>query len=149
MKSINTWILVADGARARVLLNTGRGDGVTELPDFTVECEHPPSGDIMADREGRSFDSHGEGRHAMERPSDPHRSAKKVFAGTLATMLAEQAARNSFDRLVIVAPPQMLGDLRAALSPNVRDKVHAELGKDLTHVPDHDLMPHLAEVLAD
>jgi len=148
MKAINTWILVADGARARVLLNTGRGDGVTELPDFTVQCEHPPSGDIMADREGRSFDSHGKGRHAMERPSDPHRRAKKTFAGTLAAMLAEQAARNSFDRLVIVAPPQMLGDLRAALSADVRGKVHAELAKDLTHMRDHELMPHLADVLA-
>lgn len=148
MKSVNTWVLVADGARARVLLSTGRGEGVKELPEGNFQSEHLPSGDIMADREGRSFDSQGKGRHAMERRSDPHRSAKKAFAGTLAAMLDEQAARNSFDRLVIVAPPQMLGDLRAALSPRVGDKLHAELAKDLTHMRDDELMPHLADALA-
>ena len=148
MKSVNTWILIADGAKARVLLNAGRGKGVKEVPGLDVASEYPRSGDIMADREGRSFDSQGKGRHAMERPSDPHRNAKKAFAGTLAAMLDEQAARNSFDRLVIVAPPQMLGDLRAALSPNVRDKVDVELAKDLTHMRDHELMPLLVDVLA-
>ncbi|MGI9414753.1 MAG: host attachment protein [Hyphomicrobiales bacterium] len=148
MKPVKTWILVADGARARVVLNAGPGKGVEEIEGLDFRSEHPQSGDIMADREGRAFDSQGSGRHAMERPSDPHRNAKKAFAERLAAMLDKHAARDRFNRLVIVAPPQALGDLRAALSRGVRDRVSAELAKDLTHLRNEDLPLHLAEVLA-
>ena len=148
MKPIKTWILVADGARARMLLNTGPGKGVEAIEGFDFRSDHPPSGDIMADAEGRTFDARGAGRHAMERPSDPHRNAKKAFADYIATVLDERAARGSYDRLVIVAPPQALGDLRSALSPLVRGKVSAELSKDLTHTRNEDLPDHLADVLA-
>ncbi len=41
----------------------------------------------------------------------------------------------AFDRLMIVAPPFALGDLRAALSEQMKPHIYAELGKDLTKTP--------------
>ena len=36
MKPTRTWILIADGARARILENLGPGKGVHEVPDMTI-----------------------------------------------------------------------------------------------------------------
>ena len=51
-------------------------------------------------------------------------------------------------RLILVAPPQALGDLRAALPADVSDLVSGELHKDLTHATIHDITEHLGDVLA-
>ena len=48
---------------------------------------------------------------------------------------------------MIVAAPSALGDLRAALSDQVRAKVTGELAKDLTKTPDGDVAEHLRDVL--
>jgi len=148
MKPVKTWILVADGARARIVVNEGPGKGVKQLEGADFRAEHPSSGDVMADRPGRSFESSGSGRHAMEPTSDAHRLAKQAFVKEIAGFLQRQAQKKSFDRLIILAPPQALGDLRAALSDAVRTLVTAELAKDLTPVPNEDLAKHLSDVLA-
>lgn len=147
MKKITIWILVADGARARIAQNDGPQRGVTWAFDDDIEGENFPGRDFSDDRPGRSFDRLGQGRHAMEPRSDPRRDAKRVFAHDVAAFLERHAAKGSYDRLIIAAPPQSLGDLREALSPSVRKVVSAELNKDLTHVPIGDLANHLGSVL--
>lgn len=148
MKPTTTWILIADGARARIVVNKGPGKGVVQLEGADFRTEHPPSGDMMTDRPGRSFASVGDTRHAMEQASDPHRAAKQAFAEEVADYLHRQVMKKRFDRLIVLAPPQALGDLRAALSEPVRALVTAELAKDLTPVPNEDLPKHLGDVLA-
>lgn len=148
MKPTRTWILIADGARARVLLNAGPGKGLAPVPKAVFEAPHPPDRDINADRPGRTFDSAGQGRHAMEPQTSPHRANKAAFAKTLADFLTAEKARRAFDRLIIVAPPAALGDLRAKLSKDVQAIVQAELPKDLTNTRDADIAAHLTDVLA-
>ena len=148
MKPVRTWILIADGARARIVLNEGPGSGVTAVEGGLFEQDLKPTREIMADRAGRTFDSAGTGRHAMEQPTDPVRQEKRHFAHHLADHLADAVAKNAFDRLVVVAAPSALGDLRAAMSDKVRDRIHAELPKDLTKVPNDKLASHLEDVIA-
>ena len=144
-----TWVLVADGARARVLENSGRGTGlVRAFPDeFIDETAMGKISDIMTDKRGRTHDSAGPGRHGMEPPTDAKRHAKFVFARELARLLDDAAKRHRFDQLILVAAPKSLGDLRAHLSGNVRNRIKAEIDKDLTHVPEHDLSKHLSDVM--
>jgi protein required for attachment to host cells len=148
MRKTITWVVVADGARARLLVNEGPGKGLDELPDGEMAAEHAPSRDIQADRPGRTFDSTGEGRHAKEPPTDPHRDAKRRFAREVAGRLDAARKRGDFDRVVLIAPPQALGDLRACLSKGVQAKVSAELAKDLTHLAVHELPDRVGAVLA-
>lgn len=148
MKPIKTWILIADGARARILLNEGPGRGVKPALDREFHGTNAPGREIMADRPGRTFDSGGEGRHAMEPHTNPREAEKRSFHHDLAQFLDKAVKRGDFDRLVIVAPPRTLGNLRAELSDSVQAKVTGELNKDLTHVAIHDLPDHLASVLA-
>jgi protein required for attachment to host cells len=148
MKAITTWVLVADGARAKPFLPDRPGQGLVEVPDTGLEVAHAPTRDINADRPGRTFDRGGEGRHAKEPPTDPHREAKRKFARQVAELLQDGLNRGAYDRLVLVAPPQALGDLRGQLGKAVQAKVSGELGKDLTHLPVHELPQHIGAVLA-
>jgi len=148
MKAITTWVVVADGARAKVYLNDGPGKGLAEVPGTGLEGSHAPTREINADRPGRTFDRAGEGRHAKEPPTDPHREAKRKFARQVAELLQDGLNRGAYDRLVLVAPPQALGDLRGQLGKGVQAKVSGELGKDLTHLSVHELPAHIGAVLA-
>lgn len=145
MKRIKKWILVADGARARIFecLGTGRDIEIAETNRF--EEHHPPSHEIGRDRPARVHDSVGPGRHAVEPKVDPHRQMEVEFAGHLADLLNERLAAGDYDSLLIIAAPEMLGNLRKALNEPVRAKVIAELAKDLTHATNIDVVRHLQE----
>jgi len=148
MKRIMTWILIADGARARIVLNDGPGRGLKPGPNKEFEGVNAPSREIASDKPGRTFDSAGQGRHSKEPRTDPHEHEQRTFHYRLAAYLGEAAKRGDFDRLVVVAPPKALGNLRAELTDAARKKIVGELNKDLTHVPIHDLAAHLGSVLA-
>jgi protein required for attachment to host cells len=148
MKPTTTWILIADGARARIFANRGPGKGIEAVEGGQFDADHRPDREIMSDKPGRTFESVGVTRHAIEPRHDPHRELKRSFAERLAGMLDEQLAAKTFDRVVLVAPPTTLGDLRAALSTHVKAAVYAELDKDLTKTPTAELPQHLGAVLA-
>jgi protein required for attachment to host cells len=114
---------------------------------MTFDGDHASTHEIGSDRAGRSYSSVGPGRSAIEAHSDPHRNLKKKFAHQLADVLARGLEQKSYDRLVIVAPPSALGDLRAALSVAVRAKVSDEVAKDLTKTPNSELADHLKNVV--
>ena len=147
-RPVVTWVLIADGARARLFANEGVGKGLKPAFDQEFIGTRLPSRDITTDRPGRAFDSAGEGRHAMEPPTDPHCYEKQVFAHDVATALDDARKKNAFDRLVVVAPPEALGNLRSELSEELQRMVTAELNKDLTKVPVRDLADFLGEVMA-
>jgi protein required for attachment to host cells len=142
-----TWILVADGARARVLMNDGVGKGLQ--PTVGGEMAHalPATRDMGTDRPGRTQQRGTSGRHALQPHVDWHRFEKEKFSKEIALLLDAAAERGAFHRLVLVAPPRTLGDLRAALGTKAHALIHAEIDKDLTHVTIQDLPDHLADVV--
>lgn len=145
MKPINTWIIVADGARARVLANKGMGKGLSPVSDLNFEGDHSARRDIMSDKPGRSFESASPVRHAMEPSSDPHGILKERFVAHLSDVVSQR--HDEFDRAILIAPPKVLGLLRKALPPVVRDKVYHELAKDLTNLPNAELPEHLEDFI--
>jgi|SRR5262245_26126147 len=148
MKQVRTWVVIADAARARVFETRGKGTGLAVVPDMSLDADLAPSHDLGTDRPGRSFDSVGSGRHAMERPLDLHREQKRQFARRIAHALDQRLATKAFDRLLLVAPPVTMGDLRAALPVRARAAVSAEVVADLTNTPASELPSHLAAHLA-
>jgi protein required for attachment to host cells len=147
MKPVSTWILIADAARARVLLASAPGVPLAQVPGLQLEAEHQKTSEIVSDKAGRTFQSVGSGRSAYEAHEDPHRALKKTFAHQLSDMLAEKASAGAFDRVVLVAPPAFLGDLRATMSEAVRGRVHAEIAKDLTRTPNDEIRSHLGDLV--
>jgi protein required for attachment to host cells len=147
MKSTRTWVLIADGARARILENDGPNHGLTAIEGLEFQGDHSATHDLVPDREGRSFSSRGYGRSAIDARSDPHRDLKTKFANQLAGLLAQKLEQKFYDRLIIVASPVTLGDLRTAISPQVRASVVGEIAQDLTKIPNDEVAGHLKHVL--
>ena len=147
MKPTKTWILIADGARARILGHDRAGHGLSEIAGMEFTGDRSATHDIVTDRQGRSFSSHGHGRSAYESHSDPHRELKVKFAHELSDVLATNLAGKFYDRLIIIASPVTLGDLRAALSDLVRAVVIGEIAQDLTKLPNDKIADHLKDVL--
>ena len=147
MKPVRTWIVIADGARARIVKNTGPGRGVEADAELVFRSEHQKLQEIMADKPGRAFDSVGKGRHAMAYGSDAVREDERHFLQSLAERLEKEALADAYDRLILVAPPRALGDLRSFLSKPVKNRVHDEIAKDLTQLPNDRLANHLGKTI--
>ena len=149
MKAKITWIVVADGAQAKFFAHNGPGKGLKALKDLNSSQDHLQAREIMADKPGRSISSAGPGsRSAMEYHTDPVEVRERRFVEELAETLDQQHQAGAFDRLVIAAAPNALGDLRPALSERVKSTILAELPKDLTNVPMPKLAEHFAGVIA-
>lgn len=147
MKKPKTWYLVADGTLARIVRDLGQYPKTGSHPEETVlEMEHKPLRQIMSDRPGRSFASHGARRSAMEYHSDPVRQRQMRFAEMLIERLEELRDAHAFDRLVIVAEPHMLGVLRETLPPPLKALVVGEVDKDLSRLPPLELYDALANL---
>ncbi|MGD9867502.1 MAG: host attachment protein [Hyphomicrobiales bacterium] len=148
MKPRITWIVVADAAKATVFSHKGPGKGLEPVKGASWAHEVKSSGEINADAPGRSFDSHGHGRHAMEPPTDPKEHAIQEFARRVAEHLKAALNYGSYERLILIAAPSFLGDLRKVLDKEVQKHVTAELPRDLVHMKIEDVARHLEEVLA-
>lgn len=148
MKPTTTWILIADGAHARLFANHGPGKGIEAVEGGVINGDHRPDDELVRASAGRTFESVGETRHAIAPKTDPHRELKRTFAEHLAELMDRKFAAKAFDRLVIVAPPKALGDLRAALSDHLKPHIYAELDKDLVKTPTAELPEHLGAVMA-
>jgi protein required for attachment to host cells len=146
-KTKRTWILIADGARALVVMNDGPGKGLKTVPGREIRIEVPPTRELGTGKPGRAQESVGGARHTIAPRVDWHEQRKEEFARAVAKKMDADAARKRFDRLVLVAPPVTLGNIRAALKPATRKLVAAEINKDLTHLPVDKLEPHLAGVM--
>lgn len=147
MKRTKTWVLVADATRARILTPEHAGQAFKTLEGMTFSHEDPKTSEMVRDGLSLSFDSAGYGRHPVTPQTDPHREEKRNFAKDLAVILAAELEKKSFDRLILIAPPQMLGDLRPHLSDAVRKTVSASLDLDLTKTPDDKIASHLQDVV--
>ena len=131
----DTWIAVADGAKALIL----RNDGEADMPNFVVvEVFERPSqettADLGADRPGRIQESSSARRSSVEQ-TDWHDIEEGRFAERFAETLGKRCEAGEFSKIVIVAPPRALADLRAHFSKRLQDAIISEIDKDLTNHP--------------
>ena len=140
------WVMVADKSKARIFtIADPRGALLDE-----VVLEHPQAREreqtLTSDRPGRSFDSKGQGRHAMGTSVDPDQQETIRFAKQIADHV--QAAHNEgrCDRLLLVAGPPLLGLLREPLNTLTGLRV-SEIEKNLGQYDAREIRKHLPERL--
>ena len=155
----DTWVLIADGEKALFLENlTDDAD-----PNLHVWREdrhdNPANRDQAENRPGRMKDTGlskpaaqsgsdwSTGNRSAFAETDWHRLEKERFAQELADRLYRYAHGGRFARLVVVAPPKVLGDLRGKLHKEVADRVVAEIPKTLTNHPVDRIEALVAEAL--
>jgi protein required for attachment to host cells len=136
--SHNALVLIGDGKKALFLRNKGTPQQLNLEVEHVLEQENPATREQGTDRPGRSVQSVGAARSAMEQ-ADWHYIAEERFAGTIADALYRLAHGNHFEKLVVVAPAKVLGNLRQAFHAEVAERIVGEIPKQLTSHPIPDI----------
>jgi protein required for attachment to host cells len=144
--SRNVFVLIADGSRARIAQNVG----TALAPRLHVRSslktgKIPPTRRLARDKPGRVHESASTRRSSVE-PTDLHALAEERFLRRMASTLQRLHQTKELEKLIIVAPPRALATLRDILPDSVREKIVAEINKDLTGLSLENVEQHLAEL---
>lgn len=138
----NSFIVVADGRKSLLFRNEG-DEVLLDLKVVTAE-EHsnPADRDQKTDAGGRKPAPDGiQGDTTAE--VDFHQLEEDRFAAETADDLRRRALAGEFEKLIIVAPPRTLGELRKHYHKAVENCLAGELAKDLTGHP----VPEIEKIL--
>lgn len=140
-----TWIVVADGARARIFSRSSRhrrGEPLVPALDHDLVASRALDSELDSDRPGRTNARTERMRHGLGHEDDSHRHAQQQLARDVAREL-EHARTQGLRAVILIAPPRALGDLREACNEHVRALVSHELAKDLSTLAVHELAPRI------
>jgi protein required for attachment to host cells len=138
----NAYVIVGDGRKALFLRNDGGGAAISLITERILTNDNPPTREQGSDQPGRSFQSVGSSRSAVEQ-TDWHEIGEQRFARTIAETVEVLARDRKIPGFVIVAPPRILADLRQSFGSDTKSRIMAEIDKDLTGHPIKDIERHL------
>ena len=142
-----TWILVVDRAKAVIYESRGPGIPLANIAELDNPRGRLREREVNSDRPGRAFDRVGGGRHAHSSEEDLADHDARTFASQLVAQLEHGRSRQAFSRLVLVAPPKLLGMLRAALPEALGSLLAATLPKDIAQRDADDIRARLADTI--
>ncbi len=137
-------IFVGDGQKALFLRNSGDA----QFPNLTTERvfvdDNPPTHEQGTDRPGREFKRAGTNRRSSVETTDWHELEKHRFADRVAAAMEQLVRAQNTKSIIVVAPPRTLAELRHVFHADVKDRIVAEIDKDLTNQPVWEIEKHLA-----
>jgi protein required for attachment to host cells len=136
------WVIVADQSKARIFTVSDPHGALLDVG----ELNHPEARDreqtLTSDRAGRSFDSQGQGRHAMGSEVEPTKQEAIRFAKEITDHVEAAHNKGECERLLLVAGPPLLGLLREDLK-SVSDLNISEIEKNLGQYDAMEIRKHL------
>jgi protein required for attachment to host cells len=137
MKNNIQWILVTDGAHARILQQNGKGESLIQIQ--SLNHNHESTHNHGSDKPGRGFEGGTTARHAYEPKTDWHDHQKELFIKELFPIFIKERQEKKFRKMYIICPAKILGFFRATFQdymqklPDVEKITITEIVKDLTH----------------
>lgn len=146
---MNTWVVVADAARARFLAvrdNSGAYLGsqafpssqpapkgeLEEITSLSNSSARLDNEDLVTDRPGSTKDRKGDAMHAYEPANTAKDTEAKRFARDIASRLDQARQDGKMERFYLLAAPDFLGLLRDEMGDSLVDVLVAQTPKDLT-----------------
>lgn len=141
-----TWIIATSGAKCRIYDYEKHHHNLTLLKEISHPASKMKATDLVTDRPG-SFKtkSTGKARSACGLASDPKRLEIDHFAKELADELETGRVNHQYDKLIIVASPQMSGLLNQHLNKHINELMIANIKKDLVNLSDKALKNFLRD----
>jgi protein required for attachment to host cells len=131
-----SWIVVADGCRARIFETPGLKLDLHEIEDF-------------ADPQARTHNPelrNGEpGREAKPPATSPEEAARERFAKMLGDYLDQGRVHQRFHRLRLAIEPKFLGLLRRHMSDETRKMIFEEINADISKLDARGIQRHLEQ----
>lgn len=138
------WVVVADRNRARFFETQANLESLVELEDLLSPVGRLDERDIRSDAKGRFY---GKGErvqaHTAEPAVDGKTHAAQQFSKTVMQRLEQACEKKRYDRLILVAPPQFLGQLHKQLSQRVMQRITQELPLEISGLSAAQISEHL------
>ena len=138
------WVMVGDGAGAKLYAGDALLEELTLVDQLHLTHGHVTHGDGS---KTASLPGAGEGAH--EAHHDGGRETEERFARAVAQLVNEGDSRRKFERVILVAPPRFLGDVRHALAGATAKKVVASIHHDWTKLGLRDLSDRIRRNLPE
>ena len=146
----NTWILVANGHRARILQHNRADGSLVELAAFiypaAATLTHPSAAHPHG-KEGRGHGAAAHGGKQFEPQTTGEEKAHRRFARQLVDYLIKGLEAQRCDRLALIATAAMLGALRPMLSLHAQERLLRSVKSDLTLYQGTELLQRVREAV--
>jgi protein required for attachment to host cells len=132
------WILVANGSRAKLFATDERA----EVWDLREEFHHDESRTMSRQLLNQPDNPNAGSLHKPQPENQPDARQQleiERFARELSARLERGLNDHAYDRLVIAAPPGLLGLLRKLISTRVHQRLMLDFRADYVNVPDREL----------
>lgn len=139
----DTLIMVADGSKMLLLRNRGDQKYSVLQTLSHEEDDNPPSRKHGTDTPGRTHSSTGERRSGYDE-TDWHTQAEEAFARSAAEQLEQAAQEDSEAPIIVIAAPSTLGVMRKHYGRTTKERLAAEIDKDLTGHSTEDIEASIA-----
>lgn len=139
----NTWIMVADAARARLFELTRKGADPVEIASYAYPEGRSPGREHDHGRLPRVQESNSPSRHAIEPRTSLRDKYAQRFAETLSAVVRQGRQEGRYDKLILMGPPRFIGVLHERLDKQTAARVVGEVHNDLLTVTPVQLRTHL------
>lgn len=140
-----TWVIVAESSRARFFSIVNRISPLAEIEDMINAASRFHDKDLTSDLPGRTFDSAGQNRHAMEPHTEPKKQEMIVFAQKVGERIQAARKAGDFDELVLISSPGFLGLLRQTLDDVTKKHITKTINKNLAQKTEAEIRGYLFE----
>ncbi len=144
------WVVVADASRAVIYSREKRRDPLVQSLILENQESRKKAGELLADRGGRSFDSHGQGRHTLgKEETGPKREVTLAFARELTRIVDKAKQSGECREFGLIAAPEFLGMLRNAMSRSVNLVPSFEIDKNVVDYDAEEISDLIDRVLSN
>ena len=141
------WILVANKTQAKIF----RTHGPQRHLELLEEIFHPQGRlhgkEFKSDKPGTTFDSTGNHRHSVSKVDEIDEQLSHQFAQLIAKILHTKRSENEFSKLVLVAEPGFLGEIRKAIDTPTSHLVLGTINKNLLECNETEIESYAKEWL--
>lgn len=138
-----TWILAADGYRARIFEEIDEEHHLMEIEDLANPAGKAQGREVLTGAplrrnsgKGGRFGKGGTGNrgsiHDGQPETDPLEHENEEFSKAISDFLDHAHHEHRFEKLYVIAPPKFLGLLRKNLSEEAQKLVADEIDKDIS-----------------
>lgn len=136
------YILIADNSRAKIFRTHIPLESLEMVfEEVNIQGRKKP-GDIYSDKAGTQQSGSG-GFHSFAGERQSHEEIK--FSKKLCSLLNKEYQAGEFSKLMLIAPPHFLGELRKHLGHECKDVLLKTIDKDLVNLSEKDIMANILE----
>lgn len=144
------WFIVASQKEARVFVHSSNRKKFTLINSIENELWTTKKRDLIKREAGRGVKSMGRVgtvRYSQLKRHDPREEATVQFARELIAFLEAERHKKSFDSLIVLAEPHLLGIIRAEMSVNLSKMVTDWIKRNLQKSPEREVNEFLLKTV--